>query len=126
DVVLVNLGVWEEGLLVPPGNPRGLRRGADLAEPGVTLVNREEGAGSRVLLEEALEADGVSPADVEGFDRLAYSHTEVAEAVAAGRADAGVSSASVAAAYGLDFVPLREARYDLALFREYLEDEPVR
>jgi molybdate-binding protein/DNA-binding XRE family transcriptional regulator len=126
DVVLINLGVWEEGLLVQPGNPKRLRCGADLAQPRVTMVNREEGAGSRLLLEETLRAERVRPEAVCGFDRIARSHTQVAAEVAAGRADAGVSSACVAAAYGLDFVPLRAARYDLALIREYLDHEPVR
>lgn len=126
DVVLVNLGVWEEGLVVRPGNPKALRRGEDLARQDVTLVNREQGAGSRMLLEEALRRDGVPESAVNGFGNLAGSHEEVARAVASGRADAGVTSACVAAAYGLDFVPLREVRYDLALLRPYLDHEPVR
>lgn len=126
EVVLINLGVWEEGLLVPPGNPKRILRGADLARPDVTLVNREAGAGSRLLLDEILKVDGVRPEAVAGYERVAPGHLEVAAAVATGRADAGVSSACVAAAYGLDFVPLREARYDLALLKEYLEHEPVR
>jgi molybdate-binding protein len=125
-VVLINLGVWEEGLVVAPGNPKHLERGADLAQPGIALVNREPGAGSRLVLEEALRADGVPDAAVSGFQSVAYSHTAVAEEVASGRADAGVTSACVAAAYGLDFVPLRETRYDLAVLAEHLEHEPVR
>jgi molybdate-binding protein/DNA-binding XRE family transcriptional regulator len=125
-VVLINLGVWEEGLVVPPGNPRRLSRAADLTRPGIRLVNREEGAGARLLLEQLLQQDGVPPAQVSGFDRVAYSHLEVAREVAAGRADAGVSTASVAAAYGLGFVPLRAVRYDLALLKDTLEHEPVR
>jgi molybdate-binding protein len=125
-VVLVNLGVWEEGLVVQPGNPRRLARGADLAQPGITVVNREEGAGSRLLLESTLREDCVPFATVQGFTRIVHSHTEVAQEIAAGRADAGVSSACVAAAYGLGFVPLREVRYDLAVLKEYLHHEPVR
>jgi molybdate-binding protein/DNA-binding XRE family transcriptional regulator len=125
-VVLVNLGVWEEGLIVAHGNPRRLARAADLAEPGVTFVNREKGSGSRLLLEAALQEEGVPHEAIGGFDQVVCSHTEVAERVAAGRADAGVSSACVAAAYGLGFVPLREARYDLAFLKEHLEHAPVR
>lgn len=126
DVVLINLGVWEEGLLVRPGNPKGFRRGADLARRGVTLVNREEGAGSRLLLEELLRKDGVTGPAIAGYEQPVHSHEEVARAVAFGRADVGVSSACVAAAFGLGFVPLREVRYDLALLRAYLEHPPVR
>jgi molybdate-binding protein/DNA-binding XRE family transcriptional regulator len=125
-VVLINLGVWEEGLVVARGNPKRLSRGGDLAQPGVTIVNRETGAGSRSLLDEALAADGVATESVCGYRKTVYGHVEVAEEVAAGRADAGVTSACVAAAYGLGFVALREARYDLALRAEHLEHEPVR
>lgn len=123
---LVNLGTWDEGLLVRAGNPLGLKRGADLARPDVQIVNREEGAGSRLLLESALRADEVPFTAVQGFERLVFSHLEVARAVASGAADAGVSSACVAAAYGLGFVPLREVHYDLAILKEYLEEMPVR
>jgi putative molybdopterin biosynthesis protein len=125
-VALVNLGVWEEGLVVAPGNPKRLRCGAELARPDVTLVNREEGSGSRMLLEATLRAEGVPAEAVSGFERVVRGHHEVARAVAAGAADAGVTSACVAAAYGLGFVPLREARYDLAIPKEYLDEEPVR
>jgi molybdate-binding protein/DNA-binding XRE family transcriptional regulator len=123
---LINLGVWDEGLLVRSGNPLGLKSGADLARPDVRIVNREEGAGARMLLESALRADGVPFATVRGFDHLVFSHLEVARAVASGAADAGVSSACVAAAYGLGFLPLREVHYDLAIMKEYLEELPVR
>lgn len=124
--VLVNLGLWEEGLLVPPGNPKRLRHGSDLAQAEVTIINREVGAGARLLLDTLLQEAGVPPAAVRGYDREVRSHREVARAVQAGEADAGVSTASVASVYGLDFVPLRQVRYDLALLEEYLRQEPVR
>lgn len=125
DVVLVNLGVWEEGLLVPPGNPLGLKGAADLAREDVTLVNREEGAGSRIVLELALEEAGLPRQAVRGFDTVVHSHMAVARCVASGQADAGVSTAAVASLYGLGFVSLREVRYDLALRRETLGSAPV-
>ncbi len=125
-VVLVNLGVWEEGLVVRPGNPERLLRGADLAREGVVLVNREEGAGSRLLLDTLLREDGVEPAGVQGYERVVSTHQGVARAIAAGQADVGVSTASVAATYGLSFVPLRQVRYDLAVLEESLGQEPIR
>lgn len=118
-VALVNLGVWEEGLLVRHGNPLGLKSGADLLEPQVRIINREPGAGARQLLERFIQ--GGVPGDL-----MATSHTEVARAVAEGRADVGVSTASMAAAYGLGFVPLQRVRYDMAIPREYMEEPPVR
>jgi putative molybdopterin biosynthesis protein len=125
DVLLVNLGTWEEGLVVAVGNPRKLARGADLSRRGVRIVNREPGAGARRLLEDCLREDGVPITAVEGFENIARSHEDVARAVISG-ADAGVSSAGVAAAFGLGFVPLREVRYDLAILKDYLGHEPVR
>lgn len=126
DVVLVNLGVWEEGLMVRPGNPRGIRSVRDLDDPSVRLVNREEGAGARVVLDSALHAAAVSPASICGYDRIASSHEEVAREILTGQADVGVSSGCVAAAFGLDFLPLQEVRYDLALVRDYLDHPAVR
>lgn len=125
DVVLINVGVWEEGLVVAPGNPLGLRGAADLARADVVIVNREEGAGSRLVLELALQEAGVPPEAVNGFDTVVPSHLAVARHVASGAADAGVSTAAVAALYDLGFVPLREVRYDLALRKETLSWEPA-
>ena len=126
DTVLVTLGVWEEGFLTRPGDPRRLNGGADLAQEGVTLVNREAGAGARQLLDNLLRAERVPTTAIRGYDWAAGSHQEVALAVQAGKADVGVSAASVAAAYGLGFTPLQSVRYDLALRKSSLDLEPVR
>lgn len=123
--VLINLGLWEEGLLVAPGNPRGIRGVADLTRAGVQIVNREPGAGSRLLLEQAIAAAGLAPDSIAGFDRIVPSHQAVAAAILAGEADAGASAASVARAYQLDFVPLRRSRYDLVTLQPYLEEDSV-
>ncbi|WP_374713193.1 substrate-binding domain-containing protein, partial [Symbiobacterium terraclitae] len=125
-VVLVNLGTWEEGLLVQAGNPLSIRSAADLAARGVRIVNREPGAGSRLVLEQALRREGVPPEAVAGFADVVTGHLEVAQTIAAGRADAGVSTAAVAASYGLGFVPMQQVRYDIAIVKEYLDEAPVR
>jgi len=125
-VTIVNLGIWEEGLIVQPGNPKGLRTCADLATPGVRLVNRDAGAGSRLLLDSALEASGVCKSAIAGYDRTVGSHQEVASAVARDLADVGVSTAAVAAIYGLNFIAIRKVRYDLAILEEYMHLEPIR
>lgn len=123
--VVINLGSWEEGLLIQPGNPLRLRSVADLARPDVRIVNREVGAGSRQVLERSLQAAGIEPQAIQGFDTLAAGHLEVAQAIATGQAMAGVSTASVAAAFGLEFIPLHRARYDLVVLQPYLEEAPV-
>lgn len=123
--ILVNLGVWEEGLVVARGNPLRITGVADLAVAGVRIVNREPGAGARLLLDLALERAAIPPAAIDGYDRLVSGHLEVAQAVAAGQAHAGVSTAAVAATFGLGFVPLHAVRYDLAIPKAYLDHDPV-
>ncbi len=125
-VSLVSLGTWDEGLLVRRGNPKSLRVPSDLAQDDVRLINREQGAGSRLLLDSALEAERIPSSAVRGYEQLAGSHQDVAAAVARGDADVGVSTAAVAEIYGLGFIPLRRIQYDLAMLEETLEIEPVR
>ncbi|MBN3923723.1 substrate-binding domain-containing protein [Nostoc sp. NMS4] len=124
--ILITLGVWEEGLLVPPGNPMGVKTVSDLVEFGATIVTHEVGSGSRMLLERKLQEDGVPLHKVKGSDRIVHSHQDVALSVVSGIADAGISTASIAAAFGLGFVPLHRARYDLVIIKSYLEEEPVK
>ena len=123
--VLITLGVWEEGLLVKSGNPMGIRTVTDLVGRGSTIINREIGSGSRMLLEHTLQQQHIPFHAVQGFDCIAKSHQDVAQAVESGDADAGISTASVAAAFGLEFIPLHQSRYDLVILKEYLEEAPV-
>lgn len=126
EVALVNLGVWVEGIAVQNGNPKSISGAGDLARDEVVLVNREEGAGSRIMLDSLLQAAGVGHTEVRGYDNLGGSHQEVALAIARGTADAGLTTESVAITFGLGFVPVNRVRYDLAVPVEYLTHEPVR
>ena len=123
--VLITLGVWEEGLLLKSGNPMGIRKVTDLVSEGATIVNREIGSGSRMLLEQTLQKEQIPFDAVQGFDNILKSHQDVAQAVVEGVADAGMSTASVATAFGLGFIPLHQSRYDLVILKEYLEEAPV-
>jgi molybdate-binding protein/DNA-binding XRE family transcriptional regulator len=123
--VLINLGVWEEGLLIAPGNPKEISTVQDLQRSDVALINREVGAGSRHLLDQFLLEADINPQKVNGYDRIAHSHEAVAQVILDGKADVGVSAASVASMFKLDFVPLRKAHYDLVTFKSYLEEPPV-
>jgi molybdate-binding protein/DNA-binding XRE family transcriptional regulator len=125
EAVLITLGVWEEGLIVQSENPKGISSLTNLVEIGATIVNREVGSGSRLVLEQTLQKEQLSFATVQGFDRIVTSHQDVAQAVASGIADAGISTASVAAAFGLGFIPLQRSRYDLVILKKYLEESPV-
>ena len=123
--VLITLGVWEEGLLVPPGNPMGVKTVSDLVEFGATIATHEVGSGNRMLLERKLQEEGVPLEAVKRFDHIVDNHQDVALSVVSGVANAGISTASIAATFGLGFIPLHSARYDLVILKEYLQEAPV-
>lgn len=122
---VVTFATWEEGFLVRAGNPLSVRSAADLAEPMVTLMNREEGSGARLLLDQQLRTSGIEPAQVRGYDHIASTHFEVARAIAERRAEVGIGIRSAAQHFGLDFVPLQTARYDLVVPKAYLKSHPT-
>lgn len=119
-VILVNLATWAEGLLLAPGNPKSIRQIADLCRPGVKIVNRELGSGARHLLDSLLPEPRIN-----GYDQIRHDHQAIAQAVATGEADAGVSNGPVAAAWGLDLLPLQAVRYDLVIPKAYLTERPI-
>ncbi|MGQ0667520.1 MAG: substrate-binding domain-containing protein, partial [Nitrospiraceae bacterium] len=122
---VITFATWEEGLLVRAGNPKSIRAVSDIADPSITLVNREEGAGARLLLDQRLRASGIDPAQIRGYDRIAPSHFEVARAVAERQADVGLGIRAAARLFDLDFVPLQAARYDLVVPKPYLKTHPT-
>lgn len=125
DVNVVTFATWEEGLMVPAGNPLGIRMVSDLARRGVQIVNREPRSGARILLDQQLSAAGLPPDHIRGYDRVASSHFHVARLISEGQADIGVGVRSAANYYGLDFVPIQEARYDLIVRKEYWSTHPI-
>lgn len=110
-----------QGLIVAPGNPLALRGLADLARSGVRFVNRPLGSGTRVLLDDLLAQERIDAKTIAGYERDEPSHTAVAQAIAAGAADAGLGIELAARARGLDFVPLVRERYHLACLKASLE-----
>lgn len=119
-LVVITLSRWQQGLIVAPENPKSIRQLADLARPEVILVNRDQGSGSRALLDLWLTTAGIEPKGVCGYDHIVTSHLAVAEAVASGGADAGPGILAVAKTMGLAFIPLQEERYDLVIPLEFL------
>jgi len=111
----------EQGLIVARGNPKAIESLADLARSDVAFVNRQRGAGTRVLLDYQLARSGVDVASIRGYDREEYTHLGVAAAVASGRADCGLGIAAAAKALDLDFFPLYEERYDLVFPEQHAQ-----
>lgn len=122
-VVLVTLLRREQGLIVAKGNPRQIESLADLARPDVRYVNRQRGAGTRVLLDYRLGLLGISPEQVQGYAREEYTHLAVAAAIDSGIADCGLGVRAAARALDLDFVPVEWERYDLVIPQAHYESE---
>jgi putative molybdopterin biosynthesis protein len=121
---VVRLVHRDQGLMVAPGNPLGLAGVGDLVRPGVRYVNRQRGAGTRVLLDFELGQLQISPDAIEGYAREEPTHLAVAAAIAAGRCDAGLGIMAAARAFGLDFVPVTQEPYDLVVGAEAM-DSPL-
>jgi len=122
-VVVVKLVDRQQGLLVKKGNPLNIQSLDDLTRPEVTFINRQRGAGTRVLLDYHLDNLKIDPEKIRGYEREEYTHLAVAAAISSGRADCGLGIAAAAQALELDFVPLFKERYDLVISARYYEDE---
>jgi molybdate transport repressor ModE-like protein len=118
---LVWLANRVQGLIVAPGNPKGLHAIADLAKPGVRLINRQRDSGTRILLDQLLGAAGIDPSALEGHENEEHTHGAVAAHVAGGLADVGLGIEAAARQLHLDFVPVATERYFLAAHRDTLE-----
>jgi putative molybdopterin biosynthesis protein len=120
DVSIVRLVHREQGLIVAAGNPAGITGIEDVARRGLRYVNRQRGAGTRVLLDHELAQGGISPEAIAGYEREEHTHLAVAAAVAAGRVDCGLGVLAAARAFALDFVPVAQEPYDLVF-----EPDPI-
>ncbi len=120
-IVLLTLVGREQGWIVPTGNPKGLAGWSDIANTELRYVNRQRGAGTRVLLDYELEQRGIDPSQIRGYAREEYTHLAVAAAVASGVADLGLGIMAAARALDLDFVPLAHERYELVIPEEFYE-----
>ena len=120
---LVRWAEREQGLMVLPGNPKDIHDFSALARKDIQFVNRQRGAGTRVLLDYLLAKQGISPQDINGYDQEEYTHLAVAVAVASGRADCGLGVAAAARALGLDFVPIASESYELAMPITFADSE---
>lgn len=112
-----------QGLLVARGNPKKISGLHDLTREDLMFVNRQRGAGTRILLDYHLGLLGIPSTQIRGYDQEEYTHLAVAAAVASGRADCGLGIAAAAVALDLDFIPLFEEEYDLIIPAVYAEDE---
>ncbi|MGE5299559.1 MAG: molybdopterin biosynthesis protein [Acidobacteriota bacterium] len=119
-IVLINLVYRQQGLLVPKGNPKKISGFEDLVRDDIVFINRQSGAGTRLLTDKYLKELEIDPKTVRGYEREEYTHMGVASAVLTGVADTGMAILAAAKALDLDFIPLAKERYDLAVPAKYL------
>jgi molybdopterin molybdotransferase/putative molybdopterin biosynthesis protein len=122
-VKVVALVRRDQGLMVKPGNSKGIKSLRDLTSPNVQFVNRQRGAGTRVLLDYHLRLMTIAPERIVGYSQEEYTHLGVAAAIASGRADCGLGIAAAAQALKLEFIPLFQERYDLVIPKQFAESD---
>lgn len=125
DYAIIKFVKRSQGLMVKNGNPLLIKSVEDLARPDVHFVNRQRGAGTRILLDHHLKGKGIDTSNVNGYDRECTTHMSVAAAVAGASADCGMGVLSAARIMGLDFIPVAWEDYDLCISKEILGDEKI-
>ena len=123
-VTVVRFATWQEGLLLKGGNPKHVRGLEDLTRPDVRMVNRERGAGARLLLDYLLSRHHIPSHLVRGYGTIAPSQIGLGRCIAEGKADVGIGAQAVAQLYNFDFIPLQEERYDLVIPTAYVHSHP--
>jgi putative molybdopterin biosynthesis protein len=122
-VTLIGMVNRKQGLMVRKGNPEKIKDIADVVNRRLRYANRQRGAGTRILLDYELEQLGMDPQAMLGYDQVEFTHLNIAASVVSGRADCGLGIAAAAEALELDFIPLYDEQYDLAIPSEYYDDE---
>lgn len=122
---VIGFSLFEEGIMVAKKNPLGIRTVADLAQPMVRFVNRDQGAALRTLLDDLLAGEGIKGSDIIGYNNEATSHREGAYHIACHVADAALGLKVIADVYDLDFVPLTSVRCDLVIPTDILNHPTV-
>jgi len=121
EIGVVTFAEWEEGFVVVRGNPKHIRSVGDLNRKNIWFMNRQNGSGSRLLLDKLLRGAGIAARGVQGYDRIAAGHLAAAYAIVSGDADCCLATRSAARAFGLGFVPLHSERYDFVFRRSTLD-----
>ncbi|WP_379154499.1 substrate-binding domain-containing protein [Paenibacillus sp. sgz5001063] len=117
--IVVRMLTRSAGFYVQKGNPKGIRDWSDLRQNGIRLVNRERGAGARVLLDEQLRLHGIPSSSISGYAIEENSHFAIAGRVARGEADVGIGTEKAAKIIdGIDYIPLIQERYDLVILKK--------
>jgi putative molybdopterin biosynthesis protein len=122
---LINLCYRQQGLIVQKNNPNNIKNFSDIAKKGLVFINRQGGAGTRLLTDKIMRKLSIRPDDITGYDHEEYTHMSVAAAVASGSVDTGMGILAAAKALDLGFIPITEERYDLIIPEQFIADRKV-
>jgi putative molybdopterin biosynthesis protein len=120
-MLVVTLAYREQGMMLPPGNPKQLRELPDLGRPGIVFINRQKGSGTRLWLDHEMQRLGLAVEQIQGYEHAVRLHTACARSVREGEADAAIGLRAAADQAGLDFIPLFQERYDMVIPQEQAE-----
>lgn len=124
--VLVNVSYRTQGFYVQKGNPKQIKGWSDLGRKDISVLNRRIGSSARILMDTKLKQMGIPVGQVNGYDRIMQSHLTMAAAIAAGEADLAIGTERISRQIeDLDFIPLLEERYDLAIKKESLQTDAM-
>ncbi len=124
-VRVVELAKRQQGFIVNKGNPKNIHSIEDLTKDNVVFINRQAGAGTRILLDYELKKAGIETNQISGYEQEEFTHMAVAVAIVSGRADVGMGIYAAAKALDLDFIPVAEERYDLIIREDVWNDEKI-
>lgn len=123
--VVINLFVRDIGFITLPKNPLGIRGFEDLTRKGVKFLNRQKGAGTRVLLDHHLKRLKIPPSKISGYEKEVYTHFEVGLSILSKEADVGIATIAVSKLFGLSFIPITRERFDMVLDKKNFFDRGV-
>lgn len=126
DVKVINLAIRHQGFIVPKGNPDKIEGIQSLGGLKINFINRQRGAGTRILFDYHMKKAGLRPEEILGYDREEFTHMAVAANVLTGAAECGLGIFAAAKALDLDFVPLAHERYDLVIPQKHMEDRRIK
>ena len=115
EMEVITLAYRTQGLILTGGNPKGIKKFADIANSKVRFVNRNRGSGTRLWVDLELKKLGIPAEKVNGYETVVKTHNEAASLIETGRADAAIGLQAAAHKHNLDFIPLFEERYDFVL-----------
>lgn len=124
-VSVFHLVMRDQGLMIPAGNPKGIKGIEDLTRDDITLINRQAGSGTRVLFDYKLGQLGIKPESIVGYGHEEFTHMAVAVDVLSGAADCGMGIYAAAKALQLDFIPMEREQYDLIIPSSILNDPNI-